>query len=234
MGVIIDKNADSDVFLQLKELGIKYCKSADIEYLYRPVNSHPDMQIHFFDYKTAVAAPCVFDYYRKNLPANINILKGERNPDRTYPGDCAYNVAKLGKKIVGNFQYVEPVIKKLYRDAGFEFINTKQGYTKCNMCIIDDNSVITEDKGLAKVLMEHSIDVIEIPSGTVELQYFDNGFIGGASGFLMPETIGFFGNICKNPYYEKIFSFIKKKNVDIICLLQTNIKDFGSILYFPD
>lgn len=234
MGVIIDKNADWEIFCELKKNNLSYYQSADIDFLYKPVNTHPDMQIHFFDSKTAIAAPSVFEYYKNSLPSKIRLFQGEKDPDRTYPGDCAYNVAKLGKKVVGNFHYTDTVIKNIYHQNGFEFIQTKQGYTKCNMCIIDDNSVITEDSGLAKVLEKNGIDVLQIPPGSVELKHFDNGFIGGASGFLAPDTIGFFGNVYENPYYKEIYAFIKSKKVNIISLSQTKLKDFGSILYFPD
>lgn len=234
MAVIVDKYADQEFFKALDARKIKYYKSFDLDFLYKPVNTHPDMQIHFITERIAVVAPSAYDYYRSVLPRRVILYKGEKDPDSTYPGDCAYNVAKVGKKVIGNLAYTDSVIKKMYAELGFEFINVKQGYTKCSLCIVDENSVITEDEGLCKALITQGIEVLKIPSGEVELKSFDNGFIGGASGFISNKKLAFYGDISKCSYYEIIKSFINSKNVDIIYLLQTKLKDFGSILYFDD
>ncbi len=232
MAVIIDKCADSKSLATLKSLNIKYYKTDSLDFLYAPVNTHPDMQIHFIDYHTAVVAPSVYEHYVKTLPSNITVLKGEKDPGRTYPEDCAYNVAKLGKRVIGNLFYVDSVIKNLYTAKGFEFINVKQGYTKCNLCIVDDNSVITEDEGLFKSLTNHGIDVLKIPHGEVKLKFFDNGFIGGAAGKIASDKIAFYGDVSKTTYFEQIESFLSSRGVKMISLSQSTLNDFGSILYF--
>ena len=234
MAVIVDKCADKELFDALDVLKIKHFKSCDLDFLYKPVNTHPDMQIHFITERIAVVAPSAYDYYRGILPDKILLHKGAKDPDGTYPGDCAYNVANLGKKVIGNLAYTDSVIKKIYTELGFELVNVKQGYTKCNLCIVDESSVITEDEGLYKVLTSQGVNVIKIPSGDVSLKYFDNGFIGGASGFIGRKTLAFCGDISKCTYFKQIEGFIKDKDVNIICLLQTKLKDFGSILFFDD
>ena len=234
MGVIVDRCASDEVFESLKKLNIRYIKSADLSNLYKPVNTHPDMQIHFIDEKTAVSAPSVFEYYKARLPLSIKLYKGANDPGSTYPFDCAYNVAKLGKRIVGNFSYTDAVIKELYQQSGYEFINTKQGYTKCSLCIVDKNSVITEDQGLSETLINNGINVLKIQPGEVGLNNFEYGFIGGASGEISPRKLAFFGDISKTVYSDKVISFIKDRDVDIIYLSQTKLHDYGSLLYFED
>lgn len=234
MAVIVDKNADTELFNALDMREIKYYKSYDLDFLYKPVNTHPDMQIHFITNNCAVVAPAAYNYYRRLLPERIILHKGEKDPDSTYPGDCAYNVAKVGKKVIGNLAYTDSVIKKIYTELGFRFINVKQGYTKCNLCVVDDNSVITEDEGLYRKLVSEGIDVLKIPSGEVKLKYFDNGFIGGASGFIGHKQLAFCGDISKCSCYNDIKNFINNRKVDIICLSQTKPEDFGSILFFGD
>ncbi len=232
MGVIIDKNINNNVLSELKKLGINYYKSFDIEYLYKPVNTHPDMQIHFFDNKTAIVAPIAYEHYKAILPNSVKLIKGTKNPNRTYPGDCAYNIAKMGKKIIGNLSYTDPKIIEVYSDAKYKFINVKQGYTKCNLCIIDDNSAITEDEGIYKSLCDASVDVLLIKSGCVSLSGFDRGFIGGASGMIDSNTVLFCGNLREHPDYISIKSFIVSKSVDIKYLSSTKLCDYGSLLYF--
>ncbi len=232
MPVILDKAADSEIFEALKQLNIEYYQSCSLDFLYNPVNTHPDMQIHFINNTTAVVAPSAYNHYLKMLPNNVTLIKGCNDPDRTYPGDCAYNVAKLGKKIIGNLRYTDTKIKEIYAKQGYQFIDVKQGYTKCNLCIVDENSVITEDEGLKHILSSAGFNVLKIPPGLVKLKGFKNGFIGGASGFISPGQLAFLGKIKDNYVSKQICSFVNSKSVDIIYLSSTDLKDFGSILYF--
>lgn len=234
MGVIIDKNASGEIFLALEKLNITYYKSMDLDFLYKPVNTHPDMQIHFINENCAVAAPSVFSYYKSILPKSITLYQGAKDPGSTYPYDCAYNVANMGKKIIGNHSYTDSVIQKLYKDMGCEFVNIKQGYAKCNLCIVDENTAITEDAGIYNTLKQHEIDVLKVPVGEISLKFFKYGFIGGASGKITPKKICFCGDISKLSYFNEINTFLKKRDVDIICLSQTKPSDFGSILYLND
>ena len=234
MAVIVDANIGDDILLSLEEKNIKYYKSFNIDYLYTPVNTHPDMQIHFVDDVTAVAAPIVYDYYKNLLPSFVKVIKGKSNPGSTYPYDIAYNVAKVGKKLIGKLSCVDDVIKDLYLEKGYEFIDVRQGYTKCNICIVDENSVITEDEGIFNTLMAKNIDVLKIQSGCISLPGFKNGFVGGASGFISEKTLAFYGDLTKHPDYKKMKVFFERKDIDIIQLSSTKICDFGSILHFRD
>jgi len=234
MGVIVDRCAANEVFLTLEKLNIRYYKSQSLDFLYSPVNTHPDMQIHFISDNCAVTAPSVFEYYKSILPANISLIKGDADPQNTYPGDCAYNVAKLGNRIIGNLKYIDSKIKEIYDKMGYEFINVKQGYTKCNMCIVDNNSVITEDEGIFKTLTRCGIDVLLLNTHSVKLNGFEYGFIGGASGFLKPGCLALFGDLKFHPEENQIKTFLKKNGVNITSLLSTNVTDFGSLIYLND
>lgn len=231
MGVIVDRCTSANIFDGLIENNIDFIKSFDIKNLYAPVNTHPDMQIHFLDDDFAVVAPVAYDYYREALPKSITLVKGKANPGSTYPFDIAYNVARVGKRIIGKLDYIDPVLKDIYHSKGYELINVNQGYAKCSLCIVDDNSVITEDEGLSKAL-SGKIDVLKITPGYVLLPGFENGFLGGASGFVGDKKLAFCGDITLHPDFLSIKSFIKERNVDIINLSSTKLQDFGSILHF--
>ena len=232
MGIIIDRCADAVIFSTLDELKIEYYKSANIEKIYKPVNTHPDMQIHFISNDYAIVAPCVYEYYRTILPAEVRLQKGESDPDGKYPGDVLYNIAKVGNHIIGNFKYTDKVLLQIYRERGFKFINVKQGYAKCNLCVVDDNSVITEDEGIFNTLKAFGMDVLLIFSKEVSLNGFPNGFIGGASGFIKNNTLAFCGDLSTHNEFLKIKSFIEERKVNIKCLSSTKMCDLGSILYF--
>jgi len=231
MAVIIDRNANNEIIENLEKLNIMYYKSASLDFLYAPVNTHPDMQIHFTDNNTAIVCPSLYQYFKNILPDRITLIKGAKDPDGSYPGDCLYNVATIGNKLIGNLSYVDDVIKEYYKNKSFEFINVRQGYTKCNLCIVDSNSVITEDQGLYDTLKKHGINVFKLPAGNVGMKNFEYGFIGGASGFIEEGVLAFCGNLPDETFSE-MKMFIKSRGVDIIQLSETRLSDFGSILYF--
>ena len=232
MSVIIDMTVSQEVLDSFNKNNIQYFLSCKHPNLSGPISTHPDMQIHFIDGKTAVVAPEVYGYYNEILGSEINILKGDTQLSGTYPLDCAYNVTRLGKFIIGNLSFMDTKIKKIYQDRGFEFIHINQGYSKCSICVVDDFSVVTEDDGIYKTLLPYDINVLKINPGSVELDGFPYGFIGGASGFISEKVLAFCGNPSIEVYFNELEEYIKSKFVDIIYLSSTKLKDYGSILYF--
>ena len=225
MGFIVDKNADKEIFDSLDKMNIKYVKSAQLSKINNSTATHPDMQIFFINSYKAIVAPDCFNYYRKILPEKVELIKGTKTPIGTYPDDVPYNVAGLNDIAVANKDFTEEEIRKRIK-----IINIKQGYAKCSLCITGDKSVITEDKGTAKILKENGFDVCEITGGEVELEGYDYGFIGGASGF-DGEKVYFCGDIKTHKDYEKIKKFIKK---EIVCLKKGKLIDIGTLVFFGD
>lgn len=229
--VIVDRCADENVFFALEALGFNVIKSFDIDYIYKPVNTHPDLQIFFADSKTAITAPAAFEYYKSRLPKDISLISGAENPGAKYPEDCAYNAARIGKSLVGNLKFIDREIIGVYAKKNFDFIDVKQGYTKCNLCIISENAAITEDEGLFCALTARGADVLKIDRGEVALDGFDYGFIGGASG-ATEKAVVFSGDISQHSQYNRIKNFSDKHKVNIISLLQTKLHDYGSLIFF--
>ena len=109
-------------------------------------------------------------------------------------------------------------------------INVKQGYCKCSICIVDDNSIITSDEGIYKEVIKYGIDCLLIQKGHIDLFELDYGFIGGCSGLISDKTLMFFGDIKKHPDYNKINTFVSSKNKTIISLSDENLLDLGSLI----
>ena len=66
MAVIIDRNVNNEIIENLEKLNIMYYKSASLDYLYSPVNTHPDMQIHFAENNTAIVCPSLYQYFENS------------------------------------------------------------------------------------------------------------------------------------------------------------------------
>jgi len=113
---------------------------------------------------------------------------------------------------------------------GLEFINVKQGYTKCSIAVVDRKAVITSDYPIYKKLIELGVDVLLIEPGYIRLDGYPYGFVGGTCGNLSGETIAFSGKFLCHPDRLKISSFLKKYNKKVLWLRNENVTDIGTII----
>ena len=228
---IIDKTISDEIKTNLKKYG-NIIFTDTVNNLYEPVNTHPDIQIHFFDNYKAICCPELYNYYKKILPQTIFLIAGKKKAGGGYPNDASYNVAVFGRNLVCNINYTEKIILDYYENLGYNIINVKQGYTKCNICPVADNAVITEDDGIYRELISNNIDVCKINSGEINLKNFKYGFIGGATGFIDKNSIGVLGDIKKHLDFDKINTFVNRYNKQIISLGNSRVTDYGSIISF--
>lgn len=65
MPIIVDNNMDEEIInaLRRKFPQKKLIKSFPLTSISAPLNTHPDIQIHFLNSNTAVCAPECYDYY---------------------------------------------------------------------------------------------------------------------------------------------------------------------------
>ncbi|HVI40969.1 MAG TPA: hypothetical protein VM577_09935, partial [Anaerovoracaceae bacterium] len=131
--------------------------------------------------------------------------------------------------LIHSTKHTDPVILSRAMELGLQLINVKQGYTKCNLVIVDENSAITSDMGLAVSLKKHNLEVLLISSGHVGLEGFPYGFLGGTSGRAGNEII-FNGNLSAHPDYKKIKQFIQKRGLQVTYFEEYPLEDIGSII----
>ena len=228
--VLIDCRTSEESIKELKRLGVLVYKSTLVKNLYDEVKGHPDMQIHFIDNK-AICAPETYDYYKSLNLAGIELICGSKALKPTYPDDVAYNVCCLGECVILRPLSVAKEIFAEYHYLKKNILNSRQGYAKCSICVVNDNSAITADAGVYKLLKENNLNVLKISEGYIELNKM-KGFIGGASGLINDNTLVFNGELKTHPDCDNIISFCKNVGVDTVSLNKGNLVDIGSILRF--
>jgi hypothetical protein len=148
---------------------------------------------------------------------------------RRYPADIKYNAAQLGGYLIHLTNQTDPVILDKAKETGLKPIHVKQGYTKCNLVIVDENAVISSDEGMSAVLNRYGIEVLLITQGHVKLSGFPYGFLGGASGRVGSELL-FNGNLSVHPDFEKIKEFIGKRGLKTVWFEDYPLEDVGSLI----
>ena len=204
-----------------------------------PVSAHPDISV--FIYKNIIIAEknCVGifrEHMFKKRQCDWRLTEGcNFNSETEYPYDCSLNFAVCGKHLIGNVKNANPMILEIANKNNLELVNVNQGYAKCNICIVSENALITEDKGIADKCRECGIDVLLLNKNSVKLDGYNYGFIGGATGTVFEtesNKILFCGNVEKHPEYDNIKVFCKKHGAVPISLSDEELYDYGSIIIF--
>lgn len=228
---VVDRRISSAKLSALKAKKIDYIFGWQHNNVLHGIDTHPDMTLCHLGGKYLVAEPQSYDYYQKSLaPLGFCIMKGKTALRREYPYDIAYNAVILKHTIFGNLNYTDPTILAYAKKAGYNLVNTAQGYTKCGVYPVTENALITQDRGLEKIFLAQGFEVLCLEESEVALTGFSNGFIGGAGGKIDRFTAAFFGDIKKQKEFEKIEMFLKRHAVTPQRLSQEELRDHGSLL----
>lgn len=161
-------------------------------------------------------------------------VANELNP--IYPSDCRYNATCTGKFFIHKLAITDTgLLSAAKTNCGDELqlINVRQGYTKCSTVIVDEDSIITYDKGIAKPCEAVGMSVLLVEPGFVKLQGADTGFIGGASGRVDDEIV-FNGNLSAHPNFREITTFIEDRGLGCKWFDSYELEDIGSIITITD
>ncbi len=217
-----------------KKIEDKGCYIIDIcetESVYKSIAAHPDIYLCIIDNTVIISKEQLPHIKSKLKKYNINYITGTKALKQKYPDTIHYNALEIGCFFVHQLKHTDQMIMEKVKQNQSSCINVKQGYTKCNICVVNDNSIITSDEGIAKELKKNGIDVLLIEAGYVKLDGFEYGFIGGASGKI-GDTILFNGNLSDHPDAQKIRSFIEKKGFYCEDIPEYPLTDIGSIITY--
>jgi len=228
---IVDKRIPQTIEDNLNNIRVNIIKSTACSNTYDAIKYHPDISVCKLNSNNIVVAPNVYEYYKEVLkPYGFNVICGESTIKNKYPYNIHYNIVILEKFAIHNFKYTDKVILDYIEKNNIEKINVSQGYCKCSICVVDDNSIITSDEGIYKEVIKHDIDCLLIEKGHIDLFELNYGFIGGCSFLLSNNELAFLGNIKKHPDYDKILNFVKSKNKKLISLSNDKLIDLGSVI----
>lgn len=144
---------------------------------------------------------------------------------KTYPDDIALNACIIGNKVICGKKGVHTAIKK-----NRDLIEVNQGYAKCSVCVVDENSLITDDESIYDACISNGMDVLLIRKGSVILKGFGYGFIGGCCGKIADDTIAFCGDLDTHDDADRIKSFLRERGVYTVSLGTGHLTDIGSLI----
>lgn len=147
-----------------------------------------------------------------------------------YPCDVKLNAKLFGKKIICNEKFISDSVREYAYKNGYTIINNRQGYSACSILKINDKAAITDDISTYNALVKADIDVLHISKGSVKLDGYDYGFIGGCGGMLDEDTVFFSGNIENHIDFREIIDFLNINGVKKIVSPTGELRDFGGFI----
>lgn len=228
--VVIDSRISINIKNIIRAEGIDFIEVPYCKDLYKAISSHPDIFIYPSE-EGVIIAPNLYDELKTAfIERGIDIIKGESILNSTYPYDIAYNVCRIGNYAIHNFNYTDSAILKSLKKNSVKMIHVKQGYAKCSVCVVNEEAIITSDKGIARETQAHGIDTLLISAGDILLDGLDHGFIGGATGLISKNKLFVCGDISRHRNYNDITKFLLKHNVNLSYVRDNDIYDCGSII----
>lgn len=229
--VIVDANAPLQLYEYFDNNKIEYIKSLYLKNIIDAVSTHPDMQICNVCDGVWLCEPTTYEYYKNQLQLfGVKVTSGETSVGCNYPEDVAYNVVVTDDFFMHNVDFTDKKVLELTKNNGIRILNTKQGYTMCATCIIDENAVITDDGGVYRACRNNGIDCLLVDKDKILLGERNDGFFGGCCGMIDHKILLFCGDIKKHKCYKEIKEFADKYSVELVSAYEGPLVDIGSIL----
>ena len=221
----IDEDALKSVF---DEVAIKVVNVTENPLLDTPISKHADILANYVgksillvDKNQVELCNLIEDYDGKSV-----LIDKIQSP---YPNDCLLNFADIGDYIICNKSILtEQIVKYLPKK---EIIDVKQGYSKCSVCICNHNTVITDDISIYNALLQYdNINSLLVEKGSVRINEYNYGFIGGCCGLIDKNLLLFNGDLSTHTDFDKIQKFLYDNNVKYIDVKNKPLTDIGSII----
>lgn len=164
----------------------------------------------------------------QKLPENIIFIEGLLG--LKYPSTIPFNHKILGDYVFHHEKYIPEQLKRAYVQAGKHLVHVKQGYAGCSILKVDENHLITADKGIARIAQQLGIKVLRIEPGHIKLSGQMTGFIGGCGIALNNEVI-FHGQLSEHPQGEDMKRFIYETGKIVVDFNAFPLTDIGGVIH---
>lgn len=228
---IVSAQLHPDIIQNLFSMGISTIKLPPCENLPPPVASHPDLLVHYLGNGQIIVSKNVIDSVRTQLTMlGFNIIKDDTVLFPEYPHDIPLDAARIGDFLFCCEKCTDKRLLQYCAKEHIQVLSVKQGYSKCSVCIVNEDSIITADEGIAFAAGQKGISVLKIREGSIKLPGYNYGFIGGCCGKVSKNKIGFLGDITLHPDYSSIKRFLGERGIEIMRLGKGMLCDFGGII----
>lgn len=220
----------SDILIKkLNELNINPVVTSRSSNLDKSICYHTDMLMLHLQGNTILADESQKNNIVKYLTMGYELRFINIDIKSPYPYDSFLNAVVLGDKLICCKNTIHKDVIDCAVNNNYQIINVNQGYTKCSVCIINDSAIITDDESLYRAC-GNIIDTLYISKGSIKLDGFDYGFIGGCTGLIDKDKLLFNGDINYHKDCNRIIDFLGLHDIKPVIIESQPLTDIGSIL----
>lgn len=221
--LVISNKASLEFKNFLTDNNIDFIETLDNPNLDRRIADHPDLSLFVLDSDNIIVAEEVYSYYKEKLP-HKKLIKGS-SVFKKYPKDCIYNLLTFRDFYIHN-DFTEENIERILKEKDYKHLFVKQGYSRCSIIPLR-TSLLTSDYGIYKAL-KGKLDIILLENDKIELDGFNQGFIGGTCGKVRNKLV-FTGDISRHKSFDRIKEACDRESIDII-YPDIALTDLGSLI----
>ncbi|MBO6010475.1 MAG: hypothetical protein J6P71_01600 [Oscillospiraceae bacterium] len=209
----------------LEGLGITAIKVPRNPDISRNIAYHADMSIfhagsdEFFITKSNTKLMDIMHKYTNN----IHIIE-KCGPK--YPDDVRTNACLAGNILLCSEKGTSRHMIEFAESRGCRIVFVNQGYVKCSVCILNENTIITDDRSIERAAERNGLNVFRYDGNDVVLTGYDRGFIGGTCGKISSDEIVFTGRFKT----DEIERFANNAGISVKYLSDGAPYDVGSII----
>jgi radical SAM superfamily enzyme len=192
------------------------------------ISSHADLVLSIADDTLILDENASKSIFCQLDALGVPYVVGNSRLASDYPEDIAYNAVVTEKSLIHRLAYTNSLLLQHSKNKGKRLISIRQGYTKCSTVIVSRESIITSDQGIYEATKD-SMNVLLVQPGQVQLEGFDSGFLGGASGSIEDEVV-FHGDLSKHPDFNRIQAFVEAAHKKLVYFKEFPLTDIGSVL----
>jgi len=227
MWAIIDGRAPKEAIDSLKkQFDVLEFSSSNITY--EEVSGHPDIFI-FQDNKELIIAPnspkALIDFLDER---KVIYSFGDKQVGTDLENSTQYNCISTDRILLHKKGFTDKTI--LANSTNKKFINLPQAYTRCSLTMINEDTYITSDKGIEKILLKEYLNVLGVSSRQILLPGYPYGFFGGTNG-IVNNKFYLIGSLRYHENGKMIEQFITKNNLQIVELYNGPLYDGGGIFF---
>jgi hypothetical protein len=194
------------------------------------IGDHPDISVfHAGGNHLIISETAVIDTNRL-IQLGFHVQTANKPASPKYPDEVSLNACLVGNRLFHKVSLSDKNITAQAYKNKWRLINVNQGYTKCSICVLDQNHIITADMGIHKAAQQSGLNSLLISSGQIELDGYHAGFIGGACGKIAKDKIAFTGTLKYHKDENKINDYIRSLGIKSIYLTDEPCFDIGSII----
>jgi len=223
---IIDKNFPAEAKSNLNLYG-KVLEFSTNDITYPQISNHPDIFFCKVDDILFCSPNTPETFIRLIISKGVSVSKGSKPVEQKYPFSALYNAVFTENYFIHNLKISDIILKNAAGSR--KVIDVKQGYCRCSLLPLKDNSFITSDEGINKKLVSEGLNVLYVNPHGILLPGEDYGLFGGTCG-ISDNRIFVLGNLKYFAEGDKVRTYLENLKYEIVELHNGPLYDGGSIL----